>query len=90
MGEVIYVSLNGVTYSAIQCGNCYHTTPAGGVCVVCQPFPEKRCITCFLRDSVPATITIAPGQINDPPGGPTPMTIVATPSGMNQPPGHNS
>jgi hypothetical protein len=84
---VIYVEMNGVTYSAIQCGNCYHTTPAGGVCVVCQPFPDKRCITCFLRDSVPATTTIAPGQTNDPP---TPQTIVSTPSGTNNPPGHNT
>jgi hypothetical protein len=93
MADLIYYTNGGENVSAINCpAGCNHTTPRGVVCLGCQEFPTAaRCDTCRIRVDTPATtITIAPGQINDPPGGPTPMTIVSSASGKNQPPGHNS
>lgn len=86
---VIFVELNGVTYSVIQCSNCDHRTPADQICPMCQPNPtEARCLACYLRGPIPTeTITVAPGQVNDAPGT---TTIIVTPSGANMPPGHNA
>lgn len=64
---------DGVTYSALDCGTCGHTTPVGGTCLECQPFPtQRRCLACQLRpqppaESPPPSETISPEGRNDPP-----------------------
>ncbi|MEY5145621.1 MAG: hypothetical protein RL745_990 [Actinomycetota bacterium] len=61
--------------SAAECRACEHTTPAGAVCVQCQPFPTRfRCLSCQWRGPIitdeptqPPTETIAPSGRNDNP-----------------------
>ena len=88
--SLLEVNVNGTIGSVIQCAYCQHTNPPQ--CPMCKPLGTENCIGCLYRgDGVPTvTTTIAPGQVNDPPGGPTSTTIVSTPSGMNEPPGHNA
>jgi len=92
MDLVYYNGIGGDSLSAINCPLCDHRTPFNATCPTCQPNPTvTRCDTCRIRGPIPTvTTTIAPGQVNDPPGGPTTETIVTSASGKNQPPGHNA
>ena len=90
---VTLVTINGVAGTVLKCKYCSHTNPT--ICPWCKPFGEF-CWGCWSNSpdgspgGVPVTTTIAPGLVNDPPGGPTTETIVSTASGKNQPPGHNA
>jgi hypothetical protein len=46
---------DGKQYAAIECFECLHTQPPGGVCLLCQPYPAKRrCVVCEFRGDLVA------------------------------------
>lgn len=58
-------------WSASSCPVCTDTTPAGGICIGCQPVAGRRCIVCARRGPVigesPVTVTVTPWPQNEPP-----------------------
>lgn len=57
------ISGNG-PYAIPGCGICSHTTPAGMICLLCQPNPNYRCPGCAHGSPVP---TVDQPPIDPPP-----------------------